>query len=104
MEAGKGVARTYIGNLFHDCRSSISYRTANTSYTLTNAELKHIMEHGGKSLVLPNRLLYNWKTPRREMMRLDADPGGSSRVRPIIDVFLYGMQHPSLVSPGEGPS
>ena len=103
MEAGKGVARTHIGNLFHDGRNFISYRTANTSYTLTNAELKHIMEHGGKSLVLPNRLLNNSKTPRREMMRLDADPGGS-RVRFIIDVFLHGMQHPSLVSPGEGPS
>ncbi len=74
------------------------------AYTLTNTELKPIVKYGGKSLVLPNRLLNNRKTPRREMMRLDADPGGSSRVRPVIDVFLYGMQRPSCVSPGEGPS
>ncbi len=73
------------------------------SQALTNTNLEHILKYGGKSLVLPNRLLNNSKTPRREMMRLDADPGGS-RVRFIIDVFLHGMQHPSLVSPGEGLS
>lgn len=34
-------------------------------------------------------------------MGLDADPGGS-RVRLTVYVFLYGMQHPSLMSPGKG--
>jgi len=78
---------------------------SDTPICLTNAESKHTLEYGGKSLVISNWLLNNQKVSRRERMRLDADPGGSSsRVRPIIDVFRYGMQHPSRMSPGEGPS
>ena len=55
--------------------------------------------------MLSNRLLNIQEATRREMSRLDADPGGSSsRVRLVIDLLSYGMQNPSLMSPGMGLS
>lgn len=103
MEAGESLEPAKYRELLHEDRMSRGI-DGNVFQTLTKAELKHTLICGGKSLVLPNRLLNNRKTPRREMMRLDADPGGSNRVWPIIYLFSNGMQHPSFMSSGEGPS
>lgn len=52
--------------------------------------------------MLPYRPLYNLNTPRRGMIILDADPGGSGRVRFLVNVFLCVIKSPSCASPGEG--
>jgi hypothetical protein len=104
-ESGGELGAQAQGGIRGINKGTSSYERVGSRVRLTNAQLEHTLEYGGKSLVLPNRLLYRlMMAPGREMMRLDADPGGSSRVRPVINVFLYGMQRLSCMSPGEGSS